>query len=117
MTYGKDVVIYTTTFEKDKNKTVALSKDKHIQTLLGLDVKLSEMVLLRKPKWQCYKITTRGSEEVRVDIQNLRMQLLFSFPNSNKSTFAAKYKGFVDLETGIDSYTRYLLRVVVVLIS
>ena len=87
MTYKKDLVISATIFEKE-NKTVALLKDHFVQTLLGLDIELSELFLSRKPKWQCYKITSRGSEKVTADIQNLRMQLSFSFPLANKSSFA-----------------------------
>ena len=87
MNYGRDVVIYATIFEEE-NKTVALLKDQHVQTILGLNIKLSELVLSRKPKWQCYKITTWGSEKVKIDFQNFRMQLSFSFPSANKTTFA-----------------------------
>ena len=87
MTYGKDVVIHATVFEK-VNRTVALFKDKHVQTLLGLDIKLNELVLMRKPKWQCYKITTKWNGEVAADIEKFRMQLSFSFPSANKSAFA-----------------------------
>ena len=86
MNYGRDVVIYATIFEEE-NKTVALLKDQHVQTILGLNIKLSELVLSRKPKWQCYKITTWGTEKVSADIQNLGMKLSFSFPTANESTF------------------------------
>ena len=101
MAYEKDVVIYATIFERE-NKTVALLKDQHVQTLLGLDINLSELVLSRKPKWQCYKITTRGSKEVTADIQNLSLQMSFSFPNANKSAFEKNYNWEKNrYETGI----------------
>ena len=87
MTYGGDVMVHATILEK-VNKTVALLKDQNVQTLHGLNIKLSELVLSRKPKWQCYKITTWGSEKVKIDFQNFRMQLSFSFPSANKTTFA-----------------------------
>ena len=103
MTYGKDVVIHATILEKE-TKTVVLLKDQHVQTLLGLDIKLSELVLLRKPKWQCYKITTRGNEEVTAHIQNLSLQMSFSFPIANKSAFATVYNG-EKFETGINFNT------------
>ena len=87
MTYGRDVMVHATILAKD-NKTVALLKDQHVETILGLNIKLSELVILRKPKWQCYKINTRGNDKVTGDIQNLRMQLSFSFPSANNSAFA-----------------------------
>ena len=76
MNYGRDVVIYATIFEEE-NKTVALLKDQYAKNLLGLDLQLSELVLSRKPKWQCYKITTKWNEEVTADIQNLDETVIF----------------------------------------
>ena len=87
ITYGKEVVIHATIYEKE-NQSVALLKDQHVQTVLGIDIHLSEMVLMRKPKWQCYKITSKGNVEDTADIQNFRMQFSLSFPTANKSTFS-----------------------------
>ena len=87
MTYGRDVVIQAMISEK-QNKSVALLKDQGVPTLLGLEIHLSEMVSMRKPKWQCYNITTKWNEEDTADIQNLRMQFSLSFPTANKFTFS-----------------------------
>ena len=86
LTYGRDVVIYATIFEEE-SKTVALLKDERVPTLLGLDIHMTEMVLMRKPKWQCYKITTNWNEEDTADIQNLRIQLSLTLPTANRSHF------------------------------
>ena len=61
---------------------------KRVPTLLGLDIHMTEMVLMRKPKWQCYKITTKWNGEVAAVIEKFRMQLSFSFPSANKTNFA-----------------------------
>ena len=82
MTYRTDVMINATFFEKH-NETVTLLENQDIQTSFGIDIRLSKMTVTRKGKWECYKISTKSKEDVQVDIEDFRMQLIFSFPTAN----------------------------------
>ena len=79
MTYGTDVVINVTVIEKG-NKTVTLLKNQGVKTLFGLNIFLDELKMIQK--WTCYKISTKLNEEIDVDINDFRMQLVFAFPTA-----------------------------------
>ena len=82
MLYGKDAIINVTVLEKD---TVTLLKNQGVQTKLGLDIFLTELKVTQK--WTCYKISTKWNGDVEIDINDFRMQLVFSFPTANISVW------------------------------
>ena len=82
MIYGTDVVINATVLEKG-NKTVTLLKNHDVKTLFGLNIFLDELKMIQK--WTCYKISMKWNEEIDVDINNFKMQLIFVFPTANDS--------------------------------
>ena len=91
MTYGEDVIINVTTFGKEK-ETVTLLENQGVQTSLGLNILLNELKMAQK--WACYKISTKWiGGIIETDIEDFRMQLVFSFPTANESTFLYGYKG------------------------
>ena len=99
MTYGSDVIINATFFEKH-NETVTLLENQDIQTSFGIDIRLSKMTVTRKGKWECYKFSTKSKEDVEVDIKDFRMQLIFSFPTANDTIWLALANNYGRLVTG-----------------
>ena len=95
MTYETDVVISATILEDGKERsTLRLLKDQNVSSALDLNLHLSELKLSRKPKWQCYKISSKWSGNSKNNHERFQMQLIFSFPTANESTFSFRQSNY-----------------------